>query len=678
MRFSDIKQNPWDYDRTTVLNALKRYFTIDMPTDSPFPITKDSYTIYLTNETTEPIPVTLNTRLETRNNFNSQLDYIHPKTLETIYDNHFEGKPSFTDDFIQKIVCQTANRDTFLATIKKAIAVNYLEKTARASSAVLETYFGPYFEDLLKESNLPFELHFKYVIRNIHLIDIYDDSRNIINQLIQHPETKQWSLDKPFSEENEINFKKDCHTIFFKLHEQPKTLTRTLKLQNPLSDILESQLAALKTLPTTLYATDNGLRWVYDNGEFDYDNDYNDYNDRNRYDIDVLVNIKLTSNKTLELVFPIKRGQSLIPAQQLIDSSNQYLSRLIKKQLKAALINNTLEQTIEPRKQTITNFLDQLPKHDTLEFKENGNIYKLIKWSTEDVSYSYNNSYLITFEKEDDNYHYEANLSLYDINETLLKDLIIDLISKFQKGKLMISYAKIKFLNRIAPSGHNLENLTPGKTYTIYADDDPSNWQFYLTPDSPSVIPLFTFIYQDTENFWETLYDHFYETLTYDEKCDYLIYQIAFTDPRLSIFESICTIIDDSSPDALENINKKANNLYSTLFDDFFEAIKPAVKEAQKIIPELDVEDSVEPEDIFISIDGGEATEEEIADWAKTLSDSERFNKLLLFEKAYNALFDAVEEAGSTIYKPYQKDIDAWEKEIENYYEAYYGQFKNA
>lgn len=94
----------------------------------------------------------------------------------------------------------------------------------------------------------------------------------------------------------------------------------------------------------------------------------------------------------------------------------------------------------------------------------------------------------------------------------------------------MISYAKIKFLNRIAPSGHNLENLTPGKTYTIYADDDPSNWQFYLTPDSPSFIPLFTFIYQDTENFWETLYDHFYETLTYDEKCDYLIYQIAFTD----------------------------------------------------------------------------------------------------------------------------------------------------
>lgn len=242
----------------------------------------------------------------------------------------------------------------------------------------------------------------------------------------------------------------------------------------------------------------------------------------------------------------------------------------------------------------------------------------------------------------------------------------------------MISYAKIKFLNLIIPSGHNLENLTPSQTYTIYATDDPSDWRFYLTPNSHTYIPLFTFIYQNTENFWTTLRQHFYETLTYDEKCAYLIYQIAFTDPRLSIFEDICTIIDDSDNDNLKAINKKANRLYSKLFDDFFETIKPAVKKAQKHIPELDVEDSVEPDDIYISIDGSEATEESIADWAGTLSDSERFDRLLLFEKTFNELFDAVEEAGIAIYKPYQKDIDTWEKEIEDYYDAYYGQFKNA
>lgn len=429
MRFSDIKQSPWDYDRTTVLNALKRYFTIDMPTDSPFPLTKDSYTIYLTNETTEPIPVTLNTRLETRDNFNSQLGYVNSKTLETIYDNHFENEPSFTDDFIQKIVCQTADQESFLAAIKKTIAVDYLEKTAKASPAVLETYFGPYFEDLLKESNLPFELNFKYTIKNIHTIAI--SSPETHNQLIQDPETKQWSLDKPFSKEDEIKFKKDCYTIFFKLREQPKTLTRTLELKQPLSETLQSYLGTVKTLPTTVYATDNGLRWIYDNGEFDYDNDYNDYNDRNRYDINVPVSIKLTADNSLELTFPIKRGQSLIPAQQLIDSSDQYLSRLIKKQLKATLINNTLEQTIEPRKQAITNFLDQLPKHDTLEFKETGNTYTLTKWSTEEVTYSYNDNYLITFKKENSDYHYEATSSLSDIDETLIKDLITDLIEKF-------------------------------------------------------------------------------------------------------------------------------------------------------------------------------------------------------------------------------------------------------
>lgn len=432
MRFSDIKQNPWDYDRTTVLNALKRYFTIDMPTDSPFPITKDSYTIYLTNETTELIPVTLDTRLETRDSFNLQLGYVNPKTLEAIYDNHFENKPSFTDDFIQKLVCQTTNRDTFLTIIKKALAVDYLEKTANVSPAVLETYFGPYFEDLLKETNLPFELHFKYVIRNIHTIDIYGDSRNILNQLIQDPKTKQWSLDKPFSEEDEIKFRKDCNTIFFKLREQPKMLTHTLELKQPLSEVLQSQLNVLKTLPTTVYASNNGRRWIYDNGEYDYDNDYDVYENRNRYDIDVPVHIKLTANKALELTFPIKRGQSLIPAQKLIDSNDQYLSRLIKKQLKSALINDTLKQAIEPRKHTITNFLDQLDTNDSLKFKESGNTYKLEKGFSGDYCYyGYNTDYLITFKKENNDYHYEATSSLFDIDETLLKDLITDLISKF-------------------------------------------------------------------------------------------------------------------------------------------------------------------------------------------------------------------------------------------------------
>ena len=429
MRFSDIKQNPWDYDKKTVLNALKRYFTVDMPTDSSYPITKDSYTIYLTDETTETIPVTLETHLNTSDAFEQLTGHIDTKTLETLYNNHFEDKPSFTDDFLRQLICKTVDQGSFLTAINKALGVDYLENLTNDSSAILETYFGPYFEDLLKEINLPYELNFKYTIRNIHTIDIYNGKTH--NYLLQHPKTKQWSLDELFSKEDELTFKKDYQTILSKLVEQPKVLTRTLKLQNPLSDILESQLADLKTLPTTLYATKEGRRWIYDNGSLDYDNDYDAYNDRNRYDMNIPVNLNLTADNTLNVIFPIQKGQSLIPAQKLIDSDDQYLFRKIKKQLKSTLINNTLEQTIEPRKQAITNFLDQLPKHDTLEFKENGNIYKLIKWSTEDVSYSYNNTYLITFEKEDDNYHYEANLSLYDINETLLKDLIIDLISKF-------------------------------------------------------------------------------------------------------------------------------------------------------------------------------------------------------------------------------------------------------
>lgn len=429
MRFLDIKQNPWDYDRKTVLNALKRYFTVDMPTDNSYPITKDSYTIYLTDETTETIPVTLETHLNTSNAFEQLIGYVKPKTLETLYNNHFENKPSFTDDFIQQVICKTANESSLLAAIDKAMGVDYLENLTNDSSAVLETYFGSYFEDLLKETNLPYELNFNYTIKNIHTIAIYNSET--LNYLIQDPETKQWSLDKPFSKEDEITFKKDCQTILSKLVEQPKALTRTLTLQNPLSEILQSQLSALKTIPTTLYATKEGRRWIYDNGSFDYDNDYDAYNDRNRYDIDVPVNLNLTADNTLNVIFPIQKGQSLIPAQKLIDSDDQYLFRKIKKQLKSILINNTLKQAIEPRKHAITNFLDQLPKHDSLKFKENGNTYELTKWATESVSYEYNNHYLIEFRKENDSYTYKAAVSLSDIDETTLKDVITDLISKF-------------------------------------------------------------------------------------------------------------------------------------------------------------------------------------------------------------------------------------------------------
>ena len=429
MRFSDIKQNSWDYDRKTVLNALKRYFTVDMPTDSSFPITKDTYTIYLTNETTESIPVTLKTHLNTRDTFDQLTGHIDTKTLEALYNNHFEDKPSFTDDFLQQLICKTIDQGSFLTAINKALGVDYLKNITNDSSAVLETYFGPYFEDLLKETNLPYELNFKYTIKNIHTIDIYNGKTH--NYLLQHPETNQWSLDELFSKEDELTFKKDYQTILSKLVEQPKALTRAITLQNPLSDILESQLADLKTLPATLYATNEGRRWIYDNGSFDYDNDYDDYNDRNRYDIDIPVNLNLTADNTLNVIFPIQKGQSLIPAQKLIDSDDQYLFRKIKKQLKSTLINDTLKQAIEPRKHAITSFLDQLPKHNSLKFKENGNTYELTKWSTEDISYEYNNHYLIEFRKENDGYTYKAASSLYDIDEALLKDLITDLIEKF-------------------------------------------------------------------------------------------------------------------------------------------------------------------------------------------------------------------------------------------------------
>jgi hypothetical protein len=413
MRFSDIKQNPWDYDRKTVLDTLNRYFTTTMPTDA-FPITKKSYPIFLTVETTEPIPVTL----ETKDN----ISYINSKTLEQLYDNHLEGKPSFTEAFLQRLICQTTDQDAFLATVEKELAVNYLKTLTKASSTVLETYFGPYFEDLLKDTNLSSELHFKYNFKSTHTITISSTPQNY---LMQDTETKQWFLYKPFSEKDEKAFKKDCHTILTYLEKQPKILTHTLKLKQPLSETLRPYLEIVETLPTTLYSSNNGRRWIYDNGDYDFESD--DYIDDNRYDIDVPIHIEQLTNDTLTIVFPIQKGQSLLPATQLIN--NKQLFRQIKKQLKLTLVNNVLGLAMTSRKNTIATVLNQLKS--PLVFKENGNSYRLEKGFDDTCYYFYNDDCVITFEKENDAYTYEATSALLDNDENILKDLIHDLISKF-------------------------------------------------------------------------------------------------------------------------------------------------------------------------------------------------------------------------------------------------------
>ena len=421
MRFSDIKQNPWNYDRKMVLNALNRYFTVTMPMDT-FPITKKNYSIFLTVETTEPISVTLETRLETNDNFTCQLGYINPKTLEQLYDNHLEDNPSFNDTFLQRLICQTTSQDAFLATVEKELAVDYLKTLTNASSAVLETYFGPYFEDLLTDTNLSSELHFNYNFKNTRTIVI---SGNTQNYLMQDSETKQWLLDKPFSKKDERTFKKDIDTINTYLKKQPKILTRSLKLKKPLSETLRPHLEIIETLPTTLYSSNEGLRWIYDSGGYDFDSD--DYSDNNRYDIDVPVHIEQLTNDTLTIVFPIQKGQSLLPAKQLIDS--RQLFHQIKKQLKLTLVNNTLRLAITSRKNTIAAVLNQL--ESPLVFKENDNSYRLKKGFDDTYYYFYNGDCVITFEKENGSYTYEATSALLDNDEDILKDLIKDLIEKF-------------------------------------------------------------------------------------------------------------------------------------------------------------------------------------------------------------------------------------------------------
>lgn len=68
MRFSEIKNNPLDYNKQTVIDKLKEYFTIKL-TDNCFDnyLNVNQINITLEKETTKPITVTLNVTVNQQN-----------------------------------------------------------------------------------------------------------------------------------------------------------------------------------------------------------------------------------------------------------------------------------------------------------------------------------------------------------------------------------------------------------------------------------------------------------------------------------------------------------------------------------------------------------------------------------------------------------------------------------
>lgn len=101
MHFSEIKNNPLDYNKQTVIDKLKEYFTIKL-TDNCFDnyLNVNQINITLEKETTKPITVTLNVTVNQQNP-QSRIFSVDLKQIEQLYD---DSKTRFTDEFLLKLM----------------------------------------------------------------------------------------------------------------------------------------------------------------------------------------------------------------------------------------------------------------------------------------------------------------------------------------------------------------------------------------------------------------------------------------------------------------------------------------------------------------------------------------------------------------------------------------------
>ena len=172
---------------------------------------------------------------------------------------------------------------------------------------------------------------------------------------------------------------------------------------------------------------------------------------------------------------------------------------------------------------------------------------------------------------------------------------------------------------------------------------------------------------------WIGIFGSFYELLTPKERYDYHLTDIPELDCRISILEDPIGLESSSACiPFLEKANQEANSIYSDMFDDVFELAKPYVKNAQKLCPEIDISDSTEEEDILVTIDGCEATEDNLRDWVKSLDESyeDRIERLITAEQAGTELCAALNNISEHLQTKYKDRIEAIQKDVCYYYDS--------
>lgn len=425
MRFSDIKDNPRDYDRGLMLQKLKDYFTVP-PKDLDIPIDQTYIPLTLTKETTGKAPVLFN-----KDDRRVTLAYI-----VGLYDGTRDDNVTFSDRFLQNIMCGTVTNHNYCDRVRDRMQTLYLEHATGLTSKQFDAIFTPYMEDLLDEftSRLALRLDYKFDSRDCISIrrnqtKSYDEADMEIRR---SDLTGQWTLTR-VSDEALDKFKEDLKTLQKRADEQPTTVTRVIK--GDLDENLRPYLDRLTSMTTTVKANAYSIysrQWIKDHD--DTSETYDTHSDT-VYKLTLDVPMTITHDgEAYTVTCPVEKGMSLLPAETVLKNfdTDNTLAYYVKRKLKPLYIKDLIVKGLASKEAVVRPLLERLDENDeALAFTEGDTRYRL-RSRLGLITYERNGYTMMTFAKEDDRF----KMSLRDshlLNEHVyfnVENLVAELIDK--------------------------------------------------------------------------------------------------------------------------------------------------------------------------------------------------------------------------------------------------------
>ena len=405
MRFSEIKNNPLDYNKQTVIDKLKEYFTIKL-TDNCFDnyLNVNQINITLEKETTKPITVTLNVTVNQQNP-QSRIFSVDLKQIEQLYD---DSKTRFTDEFLLKLMRNEANHNQFKRNIQNIISNIILENLTNCTSCEIRELFGPYIEDNIKNPKLAKKLNFNYFFWSKNKIEINID-KNRVTMRYDIPSAK-WILFGEFPQKHINAFRDDIKTIQNFIEKQPNELKLTINKKLPQS--ITPYLNLVKYVP---------FKHNYNDAQFD------------------LLPVQLTyTNNQLTITCLIEKYKGYQHVQKVLNhiknntKTNGFdynIETLIKKAGIPDMVNDKINKKRDEIIQTLANI-----NKESISFTENNIQYKLKPKViyNENIDYYRDDKNIFTLIKHSNDFKIDfKNSQLFDFKLVELEEIINDVVDKF-------------------------------------------------------------------------------------------------------------------------------------------------------------------------------------------------------------------------------------------------------